>query len=225
MKQLSSYLLEQINEASVSLPGDVDQKMNGYFKIIAPEIKNFEAAAKSTFKVFNTTVNGTRVVRWYTCWPKRPYKAWKAELEKFMNNPGKWTYEGIQVYSLGRGGSKSMEKFVITDGDVKYTIAFQANFKDIEGNTDVSLYIDYPVMVSAEELKFTPNTSDKTKDIAGRVIEVGDSVAYCSRTVSGNNPMPVGVVTEVTTKQITVFDKINNNLVKIPGYKCCMIEL
>lgn len=116
----------------------------------------------------------------------------------------------------------TFDVFTMDDGEVKYQLhAIQSN--DSDDYVRARLGISYPIIMDAAELDFTPNTSDKTKDITGSAIKVGDAVVYCSRAVSGNSPMPVGVVTEVTPKQITVYDKINNNLVKLPGFKCCVI--
>lgn len=224
MIQLQEYLANSINEASVVLSNDNKKQMDDLFNKIKSELKHLESASKSEFDEFNIKAVGTNVIGIYRLHCEDNIEEFVKELDKFKKNSGKWKYLGVKGSSIGRGASRYDETFELVDGDVTYTLTFPERYDKMDYIL-VELYIKCPIMVQAEDLKFTPNTSDKSKDIAGRVINVGDSVAYCSRSVSGNNPMPVGVVIEATPKQIKIYDKINDNIVLVPGFKCCIINL
>ena len=224
MKPLQDYIFQQVDEANAQLPADAEEKLEQLFKKMAPELKAIEKAADDKFKHnWEPHVNGARVGRTWVCEPDEAHReSLSAVISDLKTHSGKWTYAGPRSESIGRGGYEYFDVFTMYDGEVKYQLhAIQHN--DPDKYWSVRLGISYPIIMDAAELDFTPNTSDKSKDVTGKPIKVGDAVAYCSRAVSGNSPMPVGVVTEVTPKQITVYDKINNNLVKLPGFKCCVI--
>ena len=215
MTNLQDYILQQIDEANAQLPADAEKKLEQLFKKIAPELKAIEKAAGDKFEHnWEPHVNGTRVGRTWVLNRIANREDFSAAIVDLKTHSGKWRYAGTRSESIGRGGYQTFDVFTILDGEVKYQLhAVQANNPDDYWMARLS--ISYPIIMDAAELDFTPNTSDKSKDITGSPIKVGDAVVYCSRAVSGNSPIPVGVVTEVSPKQITVYDKINNNLVKL----------